>query len=133
MRIHLDTTQLQATGSGVQLAAEMPIRAQVTSSGDEHNEADNVQLLAVALRAYSTVEVTGRSSMEFVSLESAGDLGVVVNVTHSAEVRNVGPSAFGAAVLIVRVPRTYVDPWTLEKREIFDWQNSEIVVSVFYL
>lgn len=75
-QIHLDTSSLVGT--------EFRVRAEVLSTGDELNADDNVLDDVVPLTEFSTIEVSGRSSMLQVSLEEGLQ---VVNVTHVFEVR----------------------------------------------
>lgn len=112
-------------------AGILRVLATVSSSGEESNGGDNRQWLDIALREFSTVEVVGWASTKAVSLEEVG-LSGAVNVTHTMEVRNGGPSAMETAVVEVAVPRRYVDPFMLFEVDVFDWQSSELVVSVLW-
>lgn len=124
MLVHLDTQLLRPDGG------ELRVHALVSSSSDELSADDNEDLLAVRLGEFSTVEVIGHTSSEHVSLEehNGGALGAL-NATHSLEVRNAGPSGMEGAVVVVRVPRTYVDPATLQRWDIVDWEQTDILVS----
>lgn len=134
--IHLDTTQLRRSPStstaGGNDASTLRVLATVSSSGDESNVDDNRQWLDVELREFSTVEVIGWASTKAVSLEEVG-LSGAVNLTHTMELRNGGPSAMDTAVVEVAVPRRYVDPFMLFEVDVFDWQSSELVVSVLFV
>lgn len=125
MLVHLDTQLLRADGG-----AELRVHALVSSSSDELSGADNDQQLALQLGEFSTVELIGQTTRDHVSLQehNGGALGVL-NATHSMEVRNAGPSGMLGAVVVVRVPRTYVDPATLQRWDIVDWSKTEILVS----
>lgn len=122
MRIHVDTAQLQDSG-----ASELLVEAHVTSSGNESDASDNSDWQRIALIEFSTVELNVKSSVPAVSLQTGLD---VLNVTHTLEVRNTGPSSMpSGAVVEVLVPHTYVHPWSLVRLPVFDWLETDLTVS----
>lgn len=81
--------------------SEVRISAEVFSSSEEANSNDNMVTDVVRVAEFSEIESTGTSSPSLVPLDLMGD---TVNITHSINIRNEGPSTVKLMTIIVDIP-----------------------------
>ncbi|XP_055691465.1 integrin alpha-PS3 [Lutzomyia longipalpis] len=70
--------------------SEFVITANVSSTGDEENPLDNTMDFTIPIQEFSTIEIVGRSSPQFVAIKDRTDQ---ENLTHIFEFRNIGPTS----------------------------------------
>lgn len=115
LRISIDTTKLDGDA--------VTIKAQVFSTGDELNEADNIVDNVIPLGEFSDVEILGDSSKDTLTLADGLHL---ENLTHTFEIRNNGPSNIKSLNVFVSIPVSFVNPWTLERENLINFSSISI-------
>ncbi|XP_055379862.1 integrin alpha-PS3-like, partial [Condylostylus longicornis] len=83
----------------------MKIIAEVFSTGNESNSADNLISEVVELTEFSNLEITGESSKNFVSLEETTGL---YQFSNTYEIKNHGPSNIREVDIVISIPISYV-------------------------
>lgn len=81
--------------------SELRISAEVYSSSEEWNPADNIATDLVNVAEFSEIESTGIANPSLVSLDVTGDS---VNITHTITLRNQGPSTIKLMTIILDIP-----------------------------
>ncbi|XP_031627778.1 integrin alpha-PS3-like [Contarinia nasturtii] len=115
IKMGIDTTKLDGN--------ELIVKAKVYSTGDELNDLDNIVENLIPLKTFNNMEVIGDSIKSRLTLES----GVLMeNLTHIFEIRNNGPSNIKSLDILVSLPVSHINPWTLERERLIDLSSVSI-------
>ncbi|KAJ6640903.1 Integrin alpha-PS3 [Pseudolycoriella hygida] len=115
LKISLDTTKLEGT--------QLVVKANAFSTGDESNESDNHVNTVIPLAEFSDIEISGKSNKPVLSLLDGLKL---ENISHIFEIRNNGPTYLRHVDIILSIPISYQDSYTLIRTDVIAFSNISV-------